>query len=319
MKTVFFGTPEFAVPTLAAMVEAGYRPTYVVSQPARPVGRKRALTDPPVAAWARSHGFEVLQPERVRRKDFMARMADAAPDVAVVVAFGQIFRRPLLELPRHGCINVHASLLPRWRGAAPIQASISHGEAVTGVTTMRMDVGLDSGPMLLADQLDIGLHETTPELAPRLADLGARLLVKTLNLLASSGLEDRPQDESLATYAPRLEKEDGRVDWRRSAAEIYNQWRAYIPWPGSFTELRGKVVKLYRAVPVRGRTAETPGTFLDLADGKLHVACGGGTICAFEELQVAGKKRVPATDFVNGERLARGEIFSQQIDPQADP
>jgi len=314
MKTIFFGTPDFALPTLAAMVEAGYRPTFVVSQPARPVGRKRKLEDPPVAAWARRHDFEVLQPERVGRKDFMARMAEAAPDVAVVVAFGQIFRRRLLLLPRHGCINVHASLLPRWRGAAPIHAAIAHGEAVTGVTTMRMDRGLDSGPTLLFDELDIGPHETTPELTPRLAELGARLLVRTLDQLSSSGLEARPQDDSLATYAPRLNKEDGRVDWNQGAAQVYNRWRALIPWPGSFTEFRGKVVKLLRGRPMAGRTKEAPGTFLGLVEGRLQVACGGGTICAFEELQVAGKKPVLAVDFMNGERLAVGEGFSHPIE-----
>jgi methionyl-tRNA formyltransferase len=311
MKTIFFGTPDFAVPTLAAMVEAGFPPTFVVSQPARPVGRKRQLQDPAVVRWARGHGFEVLQPERVRRRDFMARMREASPDVAVVVAFGQIFRRPLLELPRLGCINVHASLLPRWRGAAPIHAAIAHGEAVTGVTTMQMDVGLDSGPTLLQDELDISPQETTLELTPRLAVLGARLLVRTLDQLGSGGFAAEAQNDSLVTYAPRLSKEDGRVDWHQSAVQIYNRWRALVPWPGSFTELRGKVVKLLRGEPREGYSTEVPGTFLALVDGWLHVACGGGTICAFEELQVAGKKPVQAVDFVNGERLAIGECFSQ--------
>ena len=319
MKTVFFGTPEFAVPTLEAMVAGDYAPALVVTQPARPVGRKRHLVDPPVAAWARSHGFDVAQPERVRQKDFMNRLREIQPDVAVVVAFGQIFRRRLLELPRLGCINVHGSLLPNWRGAAPIQASIAHGEKVTGITTMRMDVGLDSGPTLLRGELEIGPDETAPELSPRLAHLGAKLLVETLDGLARGDLEAEAQDDAKATYAPRLTKDDARIDWRSTAQEIYNRWRAHTPWPGSSGRLDEKVVKILRCRPAAGSTTEPPGTFLGLEGETLHVACGDGTILALANVQVAGKKPLGARDFMNGERRQPGDRFHPTSDPSPPP
>ncbi len=193
-RILFFGTPDFAVPTLAALVEAGWAPVRVVTQPSRPVGRGRGLQDPPVAAWARAHGLEVTQPERVRHPDFLAEAAALAPDVAVVVAFGQIFPRALLDLPRHGCVNLHASLLPRWRGAAPIQAAVAAGEARTGVATMRMEEGLDTGPILLEEETAIGPDETADELSRRLAELGGKLMVRTLHELEAGGLVPRPQD-----------------------------------------------------------------------------------------------------------------------------
>jgi methionyl-tRNA formyltransferase len=321
VKTLFFGTPDFAVPTLAAMIGAGYAPALVVSQPARPVGRKRRLRQTPVGDYAETHDLPLAQPESVRDKGFLARLDALSPDVAVVVAFGQIFRRRLLELPRLGCVNVHASILPRYRGAAPIQAAIAAGDEVTGVTTMRMDRGLDSGDMLLVDQLTIGPHETTPELAPRLARLGADLLVRTLRRLEAGELEGEPQDHGAATYAPRLEKEDGRIDWRRSAREIYNRWRAHLPWPGSTAELRGKALKILRCSPGGVPAEAAPGMVLGLVDGALHVACGGGTRLALEEVQAAGKKPVSARDFVNGERLEETERFALPAvpDPPSHP
>lgn len=316
MRTLFFGTPDFAVPTLAAMVEAGYEPTLVVSQPARPVGRKQRLQQTAVGEYAESHGLALVQPESVRSKDFLARLDALAPDVAVVVAFGQIFRRRLLELPRLGCVNVHASILPRYRGAAPIQAALAAGDEVTGVTTMRMDRGLDSGDILLVDRLEIAPGETAPELAPRLARLGANLLVRTLEGLEAEEITPRPQDHDAATYAPRLTKEDGRIDWRRSASEIYNRWRAHLPWPGSTGELRGKALKILRCSPGRGTTTATSGTVLGLVDGALHAACGGGTRLALEEVQVAGKRPVSAQDFFHGERLAGNERFALPATPE---
>ncbi|MCP4663103.1 MAG: methionyl-tRNA formyltransferase [bacterium] len=317
LRTVFFGTPEFAVPTLAALAAAGYGPLRVITQPSRPVGRGRRLQDPPVAAWARERGIEVRQPERVKDPDFLAELEELAPDVAVVVAFGQIFRRRLLELPRHGCINVHASLLPGYRGAAPIQAAIAAGETRTGVTTMQMDRGLDSGPILLQEELDVGAEETAGELAPRLAELGAALLVRTLQRLEGGELEPRSQDETLVSHAPLLSKADGRVDWCASAEEIFNRLRAYTPWPGLAGELRGQPLKLLWARPLAA-TAETSGevgTIQGLHEGRLAVLCGAGsggsgTILGLERVQRPGKKAISASDFFNGQRLETGERFT---------
>ncbi len=317
LQTVFFGTPEFAVPTLAALVEAGYGPLRVITQPARPVGRGRRLRDPPVAAWARERGIEVRQPERVKDPDFLAELDTLSPDLAVVVAFGQIFRRRLLELPRHGCINVHASLLPAYRGAAPIQAAIAAGETRTGVSTMQMDRGLDSGPILLQEALPIGPEETAGELMPRLAELGADLLVRTLERLERGELEPRSQDETRVSHAPLLSKADGRVDWHASAEEIFNRLRGYTPWPGLVSELRGQPLKLVWARPLAAaaETSGEVGTIQGLDEGRLAVLCGanrggGGTILGLERVQRPGKKAISASDFFNGERLRPGERFT---------
>ena len=307
---VFFGTPEFAVPTLAALVGAGHVPARVVTQPAKPVGRGRKEQDPPVARWAREHGLPVIQPERVRDPTFLAEMREVAPAVAVVVAFGQIFPRDLLSLPRHGCINLHASLLPRWRGAAPIQATLAAGETRTGVTTMQMEAGLDTGPILLQEEIEIGPDETAGELWSRLAGVGASLMVRTLESLAAGTLAAQPQDDALATYAPRLTRESGRVDWTRPAREIGHRLRAYTPWPGVAAELRGEPVKLVSIEALTEETDERPGTFLGLRDGALAVAAGGGSVLAVRELQRPGRKALRAADFANGERLRRGETFS---------
>ncbi len=318
LKIVFFGTPEFAVPTLAALVEAGYRPLRVVTRPARPVGRGKKLRDPPVAVWARERGLEVRQPEKVRDKGFMAELRALEPDCAVVVAFGQIFRRELLELPRHGCLNLHASLLPRYRGAAPIQAALAAGDATTGVTTMKMDAGMDTGPILLAEKVAIRPGETAAELAPRLAEIGAGLMVETLRRLERGELRPRPQDDARASYAPRLSKADAEVDWRCEAREIYNRLRAFTPWPGLESELRGERLKILAATVVdeeeagEAAAAEArgePGTILGLVDDRLAVACGGGSMLGLARVQRPGRKGVSAADFVHGQRIRAGERF----------
>jgi methionyl-tRNA formyltransferase len=309
-RIVFFGTPEFAVPTLAALVEAGRSPLCAVTQPARPVGRGQRLQDPPVAAWARERGLPVTQPEKVRDPAFLADMKALAPDVAVVVAFGQIFPRDLLGLPRLGCVNVHASLLPRWRGAAPIQAAIAAGDARTGVTTMLMEAGLDTGPMLLQEETEIGPEETAEELSRRLAEIGGRLLVQTLERLERGDLEPQPQDSAAATYAPRLTRESGRVDWTRPAREIADRLRAYTPWPGLSAGLGGEPVKLVRVEVLQGTDQAAPGTFLGVREGRLAVACGEGTVLGIAELQRPGRKALKGADFANGERLRTGEVFS---------
>jgi len=336
---VFFGTPDFAVPTLAALVAAGRAPVCAVTQPSRRAGRGQEAQDPPVARWARAHGLPVVQPERVGAPDFLAELRGLAPGIAVVVAFGQIFPRDLLALPAHGCINLHASLLPRWRGAAPIQAAVAAGEERTGVTTMQMEAGLDSGPILLQEEVAIGPEETAGELSRRLAATGAALVVRTLDELERGTLTPLPQGSELATYAPRLTRESGKVDWSLSAAALADRLRAYTPWPGLTAELAGAPVKVVRARTLAStRTAGTartpgtecgtsslesllsleswggegppPGTILGLRDGRLAVACGGGSVLAVEELQRPGRKAVQAAAFVNGERLRPGDRFS---------
>src|SRR6202035_1034584 len=241
---VFFGTPEFAVPTLAALERAGRLPARVVTQPARPAGRGRQVQDSAVARWALAHGREVARPERVREAAFLTAMRELAPDLAVVVAFGQIFPPELLALPPQGCVKLHASLLPRYRGDAPIQAAIAAGEEATGVTTMRMEAGLDSGPILLQREVAIGPCETAGELSRRLAEAGGDLVVETVEGLESGRLSPRPQQHQLATYAPRLTRESGAVDWSLPASPLANRLRAYTPWPGLHAVLRGAAVKL---------------------------------------------------------------------------
>ncbi len=312
---LFFGTPEFAVPTLEALAAAGLAPVRVVTRPARPIGRGRRLQEPAVARAAKALGLEVAQPERITDAAFLADLETLAPGVAVVVAYGQIFPPGLLALPRHGCINLHASLLPRYRGAAPIQAAIAAGDRITGVTTMQMEAGLDSGPILLQEETAIGPRETAGELAPRLAARGAALVVETLSRLDEGALEPRPQDPDLVTHAPRLEKKDGRVSWSETARRIGNRLRAYPPWPGLTAELRDGPVKLLDARPLpaapagagRPEPPPPPGTFLGLRGARLAVACGEGTVLGIATLQRPGRRPLSARDFANGERLEPGE------------
>ena len=254
-RIAFFGTPDFAVPSLAALDAAGRRPLAVVSQPPRRAGRGSRLVEPPVARWAIGQGVELLQPERVRDEEFLGRLRALDPDLAVVAAYGRIFPRALLELPARGCLNVHASLLPAYRGASPIQAAIANGESATGVTTMVMEEGLDTGPILLREEVAIGPRETAGELTPRLAAVGARLLVRTLDALERGEVEPRPQCDARASHAPMLRAADGVVDWGRDAAAIACRVRAYEPWPGSRAWLRGEAIRIVAASPVASSAA----------------------------------------------------------------
>ncbi len=287
-------------------------PVKVITRPARPVGRGYKLQEPPVADWAKRHDLEVWQPEKVNRKSFRADLSALAPDVAVVVAFGQIFRPRLLGLPRLGCVNLHASLLPRHRGAAPIQAAIACGDTETGVTTMLMAAGLDSGPILYQEALAIGADETAPELFERLARCGADLVVATLRGLAAGEIEASQQREDLASYAPQLTKADGVVDWHLSASEIYNRLRAYKPWPGQSSELHDRPVKILAGRPLSETMEGEPGTIIGTREGALAVVCGGRTVFALEKVQLPGKKPVRAVDFANGVRLEVGERFGSK-------
>ena len=328
-RIAFFGTPDFAVPSLAALAAAGRRPLAVVSQPARRAGRGGRLVEPPVARWAIGQGVELLQPERVRDEEFLGRLRALDPDLAVVAAYGRIFPRALLELPARGCLNVHASLLPAYRGASPIQAAIANGESATGVTTMVMEEGLDTGPILLREEVAIGPRETAGELTPRLAAVGARLLVRTLDALERGEVEPRPQCDARASHAPMLRAGDGVVDWGRDAGAIACRVRAYEPWPGSRTWLRGEAVRIVAASPVALPAAspvassaapdgagdlEAPGAFLGCRKvegiGRTAlVRCGGGSVLALDRVQRPGRRAVGGVDLANGLRLAAGERF----------
>lgn len=299
------------MPTLATLCTSGRKPLLVVSQPSRLGGRGRHLRHPPVIEWAQREGIQTAQPARVSDEHFLSQMAELEPEVAIVVAFGQIFSRRLLGLPRHGCINLHASLLPRYRGAAPIAWAIASGETTTGVTTMHMNEGLDTGDILLQRSVQIGPEETAAQLSPRLANLGAELIVETLEVVANNSLEPEKQSESDASLAPRLTKEDGRVDWSRDAAAIFDALRAMTPWPGSWSELGGERVKIVWGRPVETRSTEgdAPGVFLGMQNGLLLVSCGRETVFGIERLQRPGRKLVDAASFANGEHLDTGVQF----------
>jgi len=313
-RIVFFGTPDFAVPTLEALVEAGHAPLAVVSRPARPVGRGQEVQDPPVVEAARAHGIDVRQPESVKEEGFVETMRELAPDLFVVVAFGQIFPAELLGVPKHGAINLHASLLPKYRGASPIQSAVAAGEKKTGVTTMRMEEELDSGPILLQTETEIRKSETAGELSERLAKLGGELMVETIEALAKSkgGIKERKQREESASYASKFSKNDGRMNWALDAQELYNRMRAFDPWPGMAANFRGRPVKMLWGVPMDWEKAPSgaTGTYLGLRQGRMAILCGSDTVFGIEEIQRPGKKAQRASDFVNGERVRVGERFA---------
>ena len=264
------------------------------------------MREPPVALAARESGLSVEQPERVRRPEFIELLRTLEPDLAVVVAFGQIFPQALLDVPRFGCVNVHASLLPRHRGAAPIQASILAGDEETGVTTMRMTAGMDEGPMLLRASTSIGPAETAGELALRLADLGADLLVRTLDALERGAVADQEQDASLVTYAPKIDKWAARIDWQEPAARLLRRFRAQTPWPGLEASAGGEVVKLLELEGGSGPTASDPGRVTEVGADSFEVACGEGTRLRIRRLQRPGRRPVSAAEFLRATTLEVG-------------
>jgi methionyl-tRNA formyltransferase len=310
-RIVFFGTPDFAVPTLDALAAAGSTPLLVVSQPPRPRGRGRRTEQPPVARWAEARGVPLEQPERVRDPELLSRLRALEPDLAVVVAFGQIFRTELLRLPRLGCVNLHGSLLPRHRGAAPVQAALLAGDSTTGVSTMLMDEGLDTGPVLLQREVAIAPGENAGELQARLARVGAELVVETVERLAAGTIVPRPQQHERATLAPRLRKEDGRIDWHAPTARVAALVRAMTPWPGAFTELRGEPLRVLAAQPLHGADVPAgeaaPGTVLGRLGEGFAVRCGDGGALLVLRVQRPGRRAVTAVDFWNGERVEAGE------------
>lgn len=300
-RVVFMGTPDFAVPVLRRLISDGHE-TIVVTQPDRPAGRGRALTMSPVKRLALDRGLTVLQPETVNTAEFEARLREARPEVGVVAAFGQLLGPRVLQVPAHGYLNVHASLLPRWRGASPITAAILAGDAETGVTIMLVDEGLDTGPVLARTTCEIQPDDTAASLEGKLSALGADLMGRTLPGWLAGEITPRAQDDHLATLAGRVKKSDGRVDWTRSAEELWRMSRAYDPWPGLFAFLGDRRVRLWKVRPlVDWEGEERPGEVLAEYDEELVVAAGRGAL-VLEEVQLAGKKRAAGADFRRGQR-----------------
>jgi len=302
MRVIFLGTPEFAVPTLDAVVAAGHQVSLAVTQPDRPKGRKQELTPSPVKSAALRHSIPVYQPERIRDSAALAHLQQLQPEVMVVVGYGQIIPQSVIDLAPLGIINVHASLLPELRGAAPIQWSIARGCKRTGVTTMRIDAGLDTGDILLQWETPISPDETAPELSARLAAAGADLLVRTLADLCAGAIQPQPQDNSLATYAPLLKKEDGRIDWSNPAQQIHDLIRGFQPWPGAHTSFRGQSLHLWRSRLVPEKIGDLPPGALIEKQGVFAVG-GDGSVLELLEVQLEGRKKMPAEVFANGHRI----------------
>ena len=306
MKLVFLGTPTFAVPTLEHVVKAGHQILAVYTQPDRPKGRGGETSAPPVKEAALRLNLTVHQPERVRRPEVVEQLRQLNPDAMVVVGYGQIIPQSIIDIPRLGIINVHASLLPKYRGAAPIQWAIAKGETHSGVTTMRIDAGLDTGDMLLKWETDIGLEETAPELGERMAVAGADLLVQTLAGLESGTITPQPQDHSQATLAPILKKEDGLIDWSWPASKVSGRARGFLPWPGAYSYFRGQLFHIWKARVADAPVAAGPGRMIP-QKRHLFIACGSGTAIEPLEVQIEGRKRISGEAFLNGHRLNENE------------
>jgi methionyl-tRNA formyltransferase len=313
MKFVFCGTPSFAVPTLKAVLRAGHECALVVTQPDRPSGRRMNLVAPPVKEEALAAGLTVVQPEKIKNNlDFRAQLEAIAPDVILIVAYGRIIPKWMLDLPRYGNLNLHGSLLPKYRGAAPIQWAVANGEPVTGVTTMRIDEGLDTGDILLQREMALAPHFTSEDVYPLLAAIGADLMVETLAGLAANSITPKKQDDAQATYAPILTREDGRIDFTRGSMIIYNRWRGFQPWPGAWTMLDGKKLIVHHLIPIEGRAPAkdnlSPGQ-IHTEEGRLFAGCGEGASIEILALQLEGKRRITASEFLRGHALQPGAMF----------
>jgi methionyl-tRNA formyltransferase len=305
-RIIFMGTPEFAVPSLEILVQHPYQVIGVVTQPDRPKGRGKQLAPPPVKMFAEQYHLTVLQPERAKDQEFMDAFRKLAPDLVAVAAFGQLLPKGILDLPPLGCINVHPSLLPKYRGAAPLNWTIIQGETRTGVTIMRMDEGMDSGDILLQEATPIGPEETVGELHDRLAKTGAELLLKTIQMIEDGTVRRTPQDHAAATFAPRLKKEDGIIDWQRNADEIVHLILGLSPSPCAYSILQGRTLKIFTATARKSPIGQMPGTVLAVTPEGLPVAAGEGVVF-LREVQAEGKKRMPVQDFLRGVRLRSGE------------
>jgi methionyl-tRNA formyltransferase len=314
MRIVFCGTPEFAVPALRALfTNPEFTVEAVVTQPDRPRGRGQRVSASPVKEVAAQAGVRVFQPASMKSDEARDFFSEFKPDAVVIIAYGQIIPRRLLEIPRLGWMNLHGSLLPKYRGAAPIAWAIINGERKTGLTTMRLDPGLDTGPILMRREIEIGSDETAPELARRMADLGAPLVAESLSKLERGEIAPIPQDSTQATYAPILTKEHGRIDWALTSGEIYNRIRGLAPWPGAYSTFRGSLCHIWGRPSTSGAAGDAaiegePGHLIVGIAG-IDVVCGKGTWLQLEAVQLEGRKRVSAREFANGARLASGERF----------
>jgi methionyl-tRNA formyltransferase len=309
LRTVFMGTPRFAVPSLAALA-ASENVTLVLCNPDRPAGRGRTVAHPPVKDEALRLGIPVFQPEKARHPDAVARIASEAPDLIVVVAYGHILPKAILDIPRRMCVNVHASLLPKYRGAAPINWAVAGGETETGITIMKMDEGMDTGPMLYVRKMPIGEEDTAESMYGKLSDLGAQALVEALRRMREGTLSEAPQDNALATYAPMLKKDHGKIDWGKGAREVRNLIRGMAPWPSATAVHAGKAIKiLSSAIAAEGGKAGDPGEVLDARVAGVDVACGDG-ILRLLSVQPEGGKVMDAWAYAQGRRVARGERLS---------
>ena len=313
LRIIFCGTPQFAAPSLQHLLaQPEFEVIAVYTQPDRPKGRSQEIAFSPVKQIALEAKLPVHQPAKIRAPEVEAQLRELAPDVIVIIAYGQIIPARLLDIPKLGWLNLHASLLPKYRGAAPVHWAVAHGETVTGNTTMRIDAGMDTGQILLQQQLSIGPNETSPHLAARLAEAGAPLMAETLRGVTTHSIKPREQDNSRATLAPILKREDGLIDWSRPAPEIYNRQRAFTPWPGSYSEFRGQSCHLL-LLPASNQqelaaTAVPPGTILQ-QEKSVIVACGQESFLQLTGIKLEGRKLVSASDFVHGARLQVGERF----------
>jgi methionyl-tRNA formyltransferase len=323
MRLIFCGTPQFAVPTLEHLLaKPDFEVIAVITQPDRPRGRGQQLSVSPVKEVALAANLSVHQPEQIRAPEVQQLLEKLAPEVIVIIAYGQIIPARLLPIPKHGWINLHASLLPKYRGAAPINWVIAHGETRTGLTTMRIDAGMDTGDILLQKEMEIGSNETAPELSARMSEAGAPLMEETLRGLAAGTIVPRPQSHAEATVAPILKKEDGKIDWGRPAQEIYNRIRGFSPWPGTYSTFRGQACHLWgepivdpNSLPAELQVGSSfaaprsvPGTLFG-AKNDWFVSCGNATLLRLQSIKLEGRKQITASEFANGARLKPGEHF----------
>ncbi|KAF4515917.1 hypothetical protein B566_EDAN000153 [Ephemera danica] len=305
------GTPEFAIPSLEALLESDDEVVGIVTQPDRPKGRGQVLTPPPIKLIAQREGIPFLQPVKIKVPEFLTALAGWKPDLIAVTAYGRILHSPILTLPPMGCVNVHGSRLPKYRGAAPVQWAVINGEAETGITTMMMDEGMDTGAMLLQESLPIFPEDTAGSLAPRLAALGGRLLVETIARLKAGTITPQPQNHGLATSAPPLKKEDGTIDWTTSASNIANRIRGLSPWPGAYTYIGGERWMVWRAIQSPGKPDVVPGTIVEVTKQSVHVATGEGVL-ALKEIQPSNSKRLTVAQYLAGHRVSAGQRFDAE-------
>ncbi|GJL54245.1 MAG: methionyl-tRNA formyltransferase [Nitrospirales bacterium] len=314
MRVIFMGTPDFSVPTLAALLDSEYPVIGAVTQPDRPRGRGKTVTPSPVKELALTHDVPVLQPEKMKHPDFLSALQVLQPDVLVVAAFGRILPKVILDLPPRGCLNVHSSLLPKYRGAGPIQWALMNGEAETGITTMLMDEGMDTGPILLQETVSIEPEDTAQELSDRLAQVGGQLLLKTLRLWESNDITPTIQDSANATMAPMLRKEDGAITWGQPATMIHNRIRGLSPWPGGYTFCRQDRLSIWKTVPYNddsdvATSSDEPGTIVKVGKHEILVKAGRGML-GITELQMANRKRMNVSQFLAGYPLTPGMRFA---------